>query len=379
MRARVIAWGLVAVDLLLWVLGLVLLRLPHTQPFAEQGATSPFATAAMLGFAIVGALIVSRHPRHLVGWVYCASGLLIAAGMLSGSYLGHVLVDPAAPLAQPTEQLNGVFFWDGVLLPLTFGLLVFPDGRLPSARWRPLALLVGAVLALFSIGPATSTSPDEGVPAAAIALAVAAIVGVAASVVVRWRRAAHVEHAQLKWMTTAISILVSLLVVELILSVLGAGTGLDPSGTMGSLALTVAFMGIPAATGLAILRYRLYDIDVVIERTLVYAILTAFLGTVYVLAVIAAEALLGPLTGGNEIAVAASTLLVVALFQPVRHRIQRIVDRRFYRSRYDAERTLDAFSGRLRDEVDLDALRSEVLAVIGETMRPAHGSVWLRG
>jgi hypothetical protein len=264
----------------------------------------------------------------------------------------------------------------------TFLLLLFPTGHLPSRRWRPVAWLAGLSIAMLAIGTAFKPGTLEGIdgvdkpvqvdsaffggadwawPAALLALLLTLV-----SVVVRFRHAGADERQQVKWFLAAAPIFVVgfIMIGELneAISILGA----------------LALASLPIAAGIAIFRYHLYDLDVVVRRTLVYGVLTAGLAGLYFGIVIALQEVFSPLTRGNDLAIAGSTLVAAALFRPARRWIQGIVDRRFYRRRYDAAATLEAFSVRLRDEVDLGQLGADLGGVVRDTMQPTHVSLWLR-
>jgi len=383
MSRRVIGWWLVPVDAGLYSLGIALLALPRVQPFANEINRSPFVIFATFAFATVGAAIVWRRPAHPIGWIYCASGLLLSIDSVTGSYVGHLLVDPAAPFGSVVRIANGVAFFDGFLLPLTFGLLLFPDGRLLSPRWRAFGVFVAFVLVLFVVGPVVANVTGAGgdIPPVVLLAAFSAIFGTGVSVVVRWRRAAGSERAQLKWVGASGMLFVALVIGQVAVSLLAPDTGTAFGSSLGDLGwfvLSLGFMLIPLSIGLAILRYRLYEIDVLINRTIVYGATTAGIAVAFLAGVVALQTLLRPITSGSEVAVAISTLASVALFQPLRTRVQRTVDRRFYRSRYNAARTIDAFSVRLRDQVALEAVREALLDAVRDTVQPAHSSLWLR-
>jgi hypothetical protein len=270
--------------------------------------------------------------------------------------------------------------------------LLFPDGRLPGPRWRPVLWTYVGLIALTALGAAVSPGPmfqdQPGSPEKpatvegldgflAVAEPVAAVVGLLllvallAAVVVRFRRSRGDERQQLKWMLVAVALLVcQVLLVEAL-----PGELPDAIANAG-FALAVA--AIPVAAGIAMLKYRLYDVDVVIRKTLVYGSLTVLLGLAYVALVLAAQAVFSSFAGGSDLAIAVSTLVVAAFFLPVRSRVQRLVDRRFYRRRYDAQRTLAAFGARLREQTELDALSADVRTVVVETMQPAHVTLWVR-
>jgi len=353
------------------------------------------SAAGALADAIGGASILARHPRHRIGWILTVSAAVDAIGTLVGEYGPYALtIGRPAPLGVVALWLDSWLWVSAVgLLLLTFSYL--PDGRLLSPRWRPLPFALAAGTVLVSLAIALAPGPiggshsgpgwhdvDNGL-AVSDALATVFVFGggitflgsavaAAISLVLRWRRARALPRQQLKWLPGAAATSIA---ADLLGIAIGAAVG---SVAINSAGETVGSVLAPVAIAFAILRYRLYDIDVLINRTIVYAALSAALAAVYAGAVIAMQTLLGPFTRGNEIAVAVSTLLVVALFHPLRRRIQGAVDRRFYRAKYDAERTLDAFASRLRDEVDLGALVRDLAEVAGEAVQPDHVGVWLR-
>jgi hypothetical protein len=279
-------------------------------------------------------------------------------------------------------------------------ILLFPDGKLPSRRWRPLAWLSGVVMVLASLGVTFAPGPLEGQPGVRnpfglegappwvwtagiviLLLLPLCMLASALSLVMRYRRSGGVEREQIKWIAFAASVVGLLYLIAMVGSLF---LGWGAAGTPLWLALLqqaalVSFTAVPIAVGFAVLKYRLYDIDVVINRTLVYGSLTAMLVGVYVVSIVVLRGLLGALTGQeSQLAIVASTLVVAALFNPLRRRIQAFIDRRFYRRKYDAVKTLEAFSAKLRDETDLDALSDDLVGVVRDTMQPAHVSLWLR-
>lgn len=339
---------------------------------------------------LVGALIVWRRPENRIGWFLSAAALLSAALYLSAGYCVYGLFG-AAPVPRP-DIAAWLFTWlgGGLGLPLALVALSFPDGRLRTRRAKLGAglslfasVLATAVLALRP-GPLLNARFIEnpfGLPALAEQpeqlLAVVFVVfslNIGILVSALWERFRHsigVERQQLKWVLAAAGIagaLVPLVGFPLVFA----------NWEVAKVVFSVLVSLVPLSVGIAILRHHLYDIDVLINRTLVYGLTTATLIAIYAVAVLVTLALLRPVTQGSELAVAASTLAVASLIQPVRRRVQDGVDRRFFRSRYDTARTLDAFGVQLRDQVDLDALRAELVAVARETMQPAHASVWLR-
>jgi hypothetical protein len=281
-------------------------------------------------------------------------------------------------------------------------ILLFPDGKLPSRRWRPLAWLSGVVMVLASLGITFSPGPLEGHPGVrnplglegippwvatavfiALPLLPLCMLASALSLVLRYRRSGGEEREQIKWIALAASVVGLVYLIAMVSSLTysgpwgGAGTPL----WLGLLqdASLVSFTAVPIAVGFAVLKYRLYDIDLIINRTLVYGSLTATLVALYFGGIVVLQRIFLTLTGQEStLAVVASTLLIAALFTPLRRRIQSFIDRRFYRKKYDARKTLEAFSAKLRDETDLQALNSELVGVVRETMHPAHVSLWLR-
>jgi hypothetical protein len=373
-------------------LAAVCLLTGHALSLATAGlATSSVpATAIVAAFGVLGVLITSRQPRNAIGWLFC--GVAVTGSLMSlARGLAELWLDGngVPDRVGETAAWYGDISWILVILPAaTFLLLLFPDGRLPSPRWRPVAWCAGVGIALLFVGDGfgagrladypelenpygvDSSALDAVMAFAALALAVA-IVGSPLSVVLRFRRAGRVERQQIKWLALAGAVAAVTFVIAL------AGYDLWTSEVADG-AIMLSVLMIPVAAGVAILRHRLYDIDVVINRTLVYGALTATLAGAYLGSVLLLQLALSPLTEDSGLAIAGSTLAVAALFRPARARIQEAVDRRFYRRRYDAARTLEGFGLRLRDEVDLETLGGELRAVVADTMQPAHVSLWLR-
>ena len=342
-------------------------------------------------FSIVGGLIVTRRPGNPIGWMLAAIGLLFAIVVASSSVAHWGLETDSLP--------KGVAEWISVpssLWVIALGLigtqlpLRLPDGALPSPRWRWYSRISLILIAIALVGMATQQGRVENVPGSSNPLGSASLeplagaflfviagfaVGIA-SLVVRYRRAGSLDRVQLRWIAFGGLVFLSIYLVTLPLA--GAIGEHSTVGTVLTSVAQVAFAAIPVAIGYAILRHRLYDIDVVINRTLVYGALTATLAVTYLGTVLVLQPLLNGVTGDSGLAVAASTLAVAALFRPARARIQAAVDRRFFRHKYDAARTLEGFSVRLRDEVDLAALDTELRGVIAATMHPTHVSLWLR-
>jgi hypothetical protein len=346
--------------------------------------------AASLAFATVGAMIATRVPENSIGWIFCATGLGLGMADFGSAYADQMLFISSRPWpgGRTAAWLQNLGLAPSFGL-LGLALLLFPDGRLPSRRWRPVLWLalggIGLTLVAAALHPGALVEPFTavdnplGVPGAGALLDVAqgigfvflmASVGLAGlGIRTRLRRSQGREHEQLKWLALAAAVTGLAVVGDLVAYI---AFGVD----VGSAVLGLSFAVFPVAAGAAILRYRLFDIDVVINRALVYAALTATLAGAYLGSVLLLQLVLSP---SSDLAVAGSTLAVAGLFRPLRRRIQRLVDRRFFRSRYDAARTLERFGVKLRDEVDLDALGGELRSVVADTMQPAHVSLWLRG
>jgi hypothetical protein len=375
-RAARILWASIAVASAACVLGLwLVLALPHsTRLDIESGAGAALAFIAMGAFLAVGGVILWDRPTHMIGWLYSFSGLLTAFLVFTSAYEDYDAKVPGVlPGADLARAVGAVAFLGGIGFPLTLGLLLFPDGRLPSRRWWPIAGLPFVALALASVVAALPQSALAGVANGPIGFILTfAILASVGSLVHRWRKARGVARQQLKWVAGAGLVVV----VGLVASIAAGIAALGPDAEVVS--VLIGFSFLPIAVGIAIVRHRLYDIDILINRTVVYGATSAAIAATFFLGIVALQALLGPLTSGSELAIAASTLVSFALFQPIRRRVQGAVDRRFDRSRYDAAHTLDTFADDLRDEVDLDALRSELLAAVSRTMAPAHASLWLR-
>jgi hypothetical protein len=374
-----------------------LLRQAGRPDLAVLDAAAVTIAAAHLGLATVGAVIASRRPRHPVGWLLLlAFGVLGQASFAVVGYADYGLL--ARPGALPAAWLAARYFpavAATAFACLSFILLLTPTGSLPSARWRWWAILTAAtpiaLLLTVALAPRPGDQPYRS-PASpfdlhgyrgallaayqvAFAIILFAVAVAAASLVVRFRRASGTERQQLRWVALAAALVALLFVVVLAGVAIGAPALPDP-GYAGTAALVILTLGISAAT----LRYRLYEIDLIINRALVYGTLTVVLGLVYVAGVVGGQTLVRAVAGegSNSVVVAASTLAVAALFRPARSRTQTFIDRRFYRSRYDAARTVEDFSHRLRDEIALDSVTSDLLMTVQQTLQPEHASLWLR-
>jgi hypothetical protein len=337
-----------------------------------------------LVFVTTGAYLAGRRPANPVGWLLLGWGMVMAFGCFTGAYVDRGLVRDPGSLPGPSwvGWAEGVV-WHPAFALLAFLLLLFPHGRLPSRRWRPFAWFTVAVYLTLSLAAAFApgavelyypeATPPVRLPISGLAdvvfgwLLVGQLLVLATalvSLVLRLRRASGEERQQVKWFVYTVVTVVLVFVTTTL--ILGAGY------------LFPIFGLIPVSVAVAVVKYRLYDIDRLINRTLVYGLLTALLVGVYAGLVFLFGVVLDPVIRGSSLAVAAATLAVAALFQPARRRVQGLVDRRFNRRRYDATRTVAAFSGRLRDQVDLDTLSAELLAVVDHTVQPATSSLWLR-
>src|SRR5215207_2563812 len=392
-----LAWSLWVLSIALTALALLLLALilshPHTHTFDDWLAS----TLNAVFYSSVGAIVASRRPENPVGWLLCLWALSESISHFSAQYAIYALL--ARPDSLPAGQaMAWVSSW---LVFIVIGLsvffvLLFPTGRPPSRRWRWVTwltvafVLVGAVSGAFSSGPVEGLGPIrnplgiegfsntyKSIPFTMVALVL--VVAAALSVFVRLHRATGIERQQIKWFAYATAAAVmGLVLAEIIPDVIEVPLWFERIGNAIFLLLIPA---IPISMGIAILRYRLYEIDVIINRTLVYGSLTALLVALYFGGVATTQAILQALTGREELpqlAVVASTLVIAALFNPLRRRVQNLVDRSFYRRKYDAAKTLETFSAKLRDETDLNSLNSDLLSVVRETMQPEHVSLWLR-
>jgi hypothetical protein len=386
-----LAWALAGLTVLALAPAIWLARLLEAAGLPDADIPAGAAAAVILAIvsaAAVGALLAGQRPRHPVGWLLIGVGLGLTTNILVELYVKYGLLVrsgslPAARYLVGFSVLSFTLVW---LSCAGFVLLLTPTGSLPSPRWRWWARVVVAGLLVAVVGGAVQPDPLEpqyhGNPLAVPALyrllvvpGVAGIVVVLASLLVgagslvgRFRRARGTERQQLRWLALAAGCASVLLLVALV-----AGYLSEDAVVLACLTLSVALL--PLATGAAILRYRLYDLDRIISRTLAYGLLTLTLGLGYAALVLGLGQLLGRDT---PLVVAAATLTVAVAFQPARRRVQQAVDRRFNRRRYDAGRTIQAFSARLRDEVDLDTLTAELLAVVEQTMQPTRASLWLR-
>jgi hypothetical protein len=360
-----------------------------------------FYDLVLLIFVTVGAFIGSHRPKNPIGWIICAASLIWVLSSFAIEYGVYALITApgSLPVGVFVSLFGAVGRSVGWFFIITFLLLLFPKGRLPSSRWRPLAWIIAGLLVAepFTLlfDPTPFINVDSSLAGIQNPLGIsgtsalfdhfntlvnlllfATAVACIASVFVRFRRAKGDERQQLKWL--AYGTVLSLLVIAAI--IVSIFTNVN-SGFLPSAFFYLPLLIISVSAGIAILRYRLYNIDILINRTLVYGTLTGLLALIYFGLVFILQSLVRVLTGQisqTPVAIVVSTLVIAALFQPLRRRIQQVIDRRFYRRKYDAAKTVEAFSATLRNEVDVSQLREHLLTVVQETMQPAHVSLWLR-
>jgi hypothetical protein len=409
-----LAWSLAGLSGAMFLAGAILTILtsyvtaPAAQPSSDWGSVGAIGNllilAPFLAFTTVGALIASRRPENPIGWICLVAGLFWTLIALDDQYTAYALATTdVVPFSAAIAALSQWLWVPPVGLLSIYLILFFPDGKLPSRRWRPLAWSSGAVMVLVSLAIALAPGPlpDLGgvrnpfgleghpwiadasniIPALLPLCALASALGL----VSRYRRSGSEEREQIKWIAFAGSFVGLMSLITVASALILEPLFLDATGTrplwLGVLqdVELLSFAGIPVAVGIAVLRYRLYDIDLLINRALVYAPLSAVLVLIYVVGVVGIQALFRAITGQEStLAVVISTLAIAALFNPLRRRAQALVDRRFYRRKYDARKTLEAFSARLRDHTDLEGLNDNLVGVVRETVQPAHVSLWLR-
>ena len=389
-----LAWSLVALSVALLAGGFVLPRAPSSTVADLQfgGETKSASVVAdlvtLLIFSVVGAIIASRQPRNTIGWLFCGVGMAVSLNSFAGDYAEFWLTSGFGMNSLgKTAAWFSSWLWILLVSSPIFLLLLFPDGRLPSPRWRPVAWCAALGITGFTASLALGAGPLEDFPqivnpysvdspivgivgVAAGVVAIGSMVASAISLIVRLRRAEGEQRQQVKWLAYGGAMVVGTILVGGVITIWSVNVSI--------VVMNVALLGLPVFTGIAIVKHRLFDIDVVINRTLVYGFLTATLALIYFGGVVGLQYVFRALTAqGSTLAVVASTLVIAALFNPLRRRVQGFVDRRFYRRKYDAAKTLAAFNTRLREETDLEALRDHVVEVVRATMQPEHVSLWL--
>jgi hypothetical protein len=410
-----LAWSLAGLTVAMFVASVTLFILARSAHVpsglgASRTVIDALTSVPFLAFPLVGALIASRRPRNPIGWICLAEGFLWMFLAVIDYYGVYGLAKPSSvPFPVAIYALAQWLWVSTVGLLGIYLILLFPDGRLPSRRWRPLVWLSGAVIVLMSVTQGLIPGPMpafggvrnpfglEGQPwvaDAANAIFVPFLLCMLASVlslILRYRRSGGEVRQQIKWIAFAASffgvVFVGAMVSALIFSFFAPETWERTADTppfwleLLFYVMLLSLTAVPIAVGFAVLKYRLYNIDLLINRTLVYGTLTASLALVYFGGVAATQAIFRALAGQEQqpqLAIVVSTLLIAALFNPLRRRIQSFIDRRFYRRKYNAAKTLEAFSAKLRHETDLDSLSADLVGVVRETMQPAHVSLWLR-
>jgi hypothetical protein len=389
-RSTWVAWSMLGIFAVEMGIGSTLGVTNVDGEFLNDPAGQLALLVAFSAFMIVGAVIVARRPRNSIGWIFSAIGLLEGTAVLAETYAEHAAAtSTTTSWAVVAAWYNAWFWYPLISLAIVFTPLVFPTGRLLSPRWRPVAVVaVAAVAVMVAMSAVQPTLGDGGTiqnpvgvggiadPEASVlgdvmfGLLTACAVAAALSLLLRFRRSHGVERQQLKWFAYAGALTACIVLL---------GDSLPDTGVLNvNVLFGVAIGLLPVSAGIAILRYRLYDIDRLIRRTVSYSLLTAVLGAVYAGVVVIAGQVFGGV-GGHPPSwlIAAATLAVAGLFQPARRRIQAHVDRRFNRSRYDASQTVGVLAARLRNELDADTISAQLLAAVGRTMQPSTASLWL--
>lgn len=392
-KAAITAWSTFGLGCVMFAtaLGLSIASNPYRPAADRVGAGDVIWALSVLSIPLVGPFLATRQPRNPIGWLLCALGVGLSTGLAGSEYANHASSVPGSTLAAPEWAAwfaNIPFAVSWTALGLTF--LLIPDGSLPARRWRWVAGFVVTAAAIGLIGDLFAPGrfqPDypinplgvEGAgflhPVSEIAFGVFGI-GVllaAASTLVRFKRATSEVRQQLKWFAFGTGAFILMMTALALLEALTTGSELEALGT---LIFTLGMLALAGGLAISVLRYRLYDIDLVVNRTIVYLLLSVLLALIYFGGVAVLQGLIG-FGGNSDLAVAASTLAVAGLFQPARGRIQGFIDHYFYRRKYDAQQTIDDFSSRLRDEIDLDSLNAELIGVVTQTMQPTHVSAWL--
>jgi hypothetical protein len=406
--ARATAWGTFAITLVVYAV-VFALSVPTRNLSSQSSGWSSGGGAlwiegvfllTLITFSVVGVMIATRRPGNAIGWLLLGIGLAWGVANSTYSDYGLLLHPGSLPFAAEVAAIAGSFWVPPIGLSGTFLILLFPDGHLLSPRWRwvgwlsVFAIVVGTVSLTFAPGkmggygyPDTTNPLGISSLPTVISIAQAAIILIpvcmalsAASLVLRYRRSRGAERMQMKWLVAAAAAVATIYAVVEPLSIALTLHSATP-GWLTALQYVAlfSFFLVPVAIGFAVLRYRLFEIDVIIQKTLVYATLVAILATLYLGGIAGLGWIARTATGqSGAVAVTLSTLAVAAAFQPLRTRIQHAVDRRFYRAKYDAAETLEEFSSQLRRQIDLDTLHADVLGIVGSTMHPSHVSLWLR-
>ena len=409
MRARFatwLAWSLFGLTVAIFAVGVVfgILALSADPSRLAEAVGGFVSILPFFSFPVVGVLIATRRPRNWIGWICLITGLFWTAFFEGDTSSAYELATTGSVESSVTmdalTQADWVF---PVGLLGIYLILLFPDGRLPSRRWRPFAWFAGAVMVLINVAFILHPGPledhpgvrnpfgleqfpwMEGVTLTVLIMLPLCILMSALSLVLRYRRSSREVREQIKWLAFAASFAGVTYFGTLISGLLLAPESYTANETpplwvsLSQLLTQMSFASIPTAIGFAVLKYRLYDIEIIINRALVYGPLTASLALIYVGGVVTLQYAFRTLTGGeSQLAIVASTLTIAALFVPLRNRVQSLIDRRFYRNKYDARRTLEEFGARLRDETDLEALADDLVTVARDAVQPAHVALWLR-
>jgi hypothetical protein len=405
-----LAWSLCGVSVAMFASSVPLFVLARSAevPGSWNADLTPLGllgSGLFLVFPLVGALIASRRPENPIGWLFLADGFLWMTTSMLDYYSVYGAAKPGSvPYPIGAAGISNWLWVPEVGLLATYVFLLFPDGKLPSRRWRPLAWLSGVVIVSVSVGvmfsPGSLDMPRgirnpfglEATPWVAVAayailpLLPLCMFASAVSLVLRYRRSRGDVRQQIRWIAFAASLVALTYLIAMVASLLHPSEAWLTTGSvlwlnLLTIAALLSFVTIPIAVGFAVLKYRLFEIDPLINRTLVYGSLTAMLALVYLAGVATTQAIFRSLTGQErqpQLAVVISTLVIAALFNPLRRRTQSFIDRRFYRKKYDARKTLEVFTAKLRDETDLELLNTELIGVVKETMQPSHISLWQR-
>ncbi|MDQ3962677.1 MAG: hypothetical protein M3277_01995 [Actinomycetota bacterium] len=388
-----IAWSVAAIAAAALVVGWTLDQALRNRDLPSQEA-DPATGVAFAAMALLGVFLAHKRPDNGLGWLFLGVGAVAGLSLVTPNYALYSVHVQELPGTALIGWFSAWLWLPTIGSVMTFFFLLFPTGHVPGPRWRwvfrmAVAAIVGLCLAMAlkpgRLGeeelPIVNPFGVEGlgpildvVGASAGILFAAATVASLVSLVFRFRRGSQIERLQIKWFAFAAGINVTSILIEILFPAVFAALPRFVDDTVFGMQVLL----LPVTAALAILRYRLYEIDVIINRALVYAALTAVLLGSYLVIVLTLSRLLDPVTRDSDVAVAASTLAVAALFRPLRARIQAFIDRRFYRAKYDAVAALDRFGARLRDEVDIELVRSDVLGLVADTMQPSHASLWLR-